>query len=105
MPRHDINIQDGFLFQTLKEGRQMAVSLTTGKAFKGTLKRFDRFAVVFLTAVAPGDEQEILVYKHAIVSISDVPGAEARTSNWSGRRTVRPPGASAPHRTAQGWNG
>ncbi len=75
-----INIQDGFLFVSLKENREVAVALTTGKAFRGTVKRFDRFAVIF-----EASGQEILVYKHAIVSIGDVPGAAARDS--------RPPSA------------
>ena len=29
MPKHNINIQDGFLFQSLKEGHPMAVELVT----------------------------------------------------------------------------
>ena len=75
----NINIQDGFLFQSLKEGRELDVVLTTGKSFKGVrLKRFDRFAVVLAIGT-----QEVLVYKHAIVLISDVAGAPARTRGWN----------------------
>ncbi len=65
MSRHNINIQDGFLFQSLKEGRTMLYELVTGKNLRGRLKRFDRFAVVVDTG-----EREILVYKHAISTIS-----------------------------------
>ncbi len=66
MSRHNINIQDGFLFQSLKEGRQMAFELVNGKRLQGRLKRFDRFAVVVDTG-----QQEILVYKHAISTITE----------------------------------
>ena len=66
MSRHNINIQDGFLFQSLKEGRQMAFDLVNGKRLQGRLKRFDRFAVLVETG-----SQEILVYKHAISIISE----------------------------------
>lgn len=68
MARHNINIQDGFLFQSLKEARQMSFELITGKQIEGRLKRFDRFAVV----VDVGN-RELLVYKHAIATIADAP--------------------------------
>ena len=65
MAKHNINIQDGFLFQSLKEGKLMKVDLITGGSLIGRLKRFDRFAVV----MEDGDK-EILVYKHAISTVS-----------------------------------
>ncbi len=68
MSRHNINIQDGFLFQSLKEARIMSFELVTGKKLEGRLKRFDRFAVVVDTGGV-----EILVYKHAIATIADAP--------------------------------
>ncbi len=64
MPKANINIQDGFLFQKLKAGEQIAVQLVTGDRMEGLLKSFDRFALVL-----ERDEQEILVYKHGIVAI------------------------------------
>jgi host factor-I protein len=66
MSRHNINIQDGFLFQSLKEAKQMAFELVTGKKVEGRLKRFDRFAVVVDTG-----GQEHLIYKHAIATITE----------------------------------
>ncbi|MCP3964275.1 MAG: RNA chaperone Hfq [bacterium] len=63
-----INIQDSFLFGSLKEARVLAISLVTGKAIKGQIKRFDRYAIV-----VESDSQEILIYKHAIVAITEVP--------------------------------
>jgi host factor-I protein len=65
MPKHAINIQDGFLFQNLKEGETMDFELVTGRSIAGRLKRFDRFAVVLEVEGA-----EILLYKHAIATIA-----------------------------------
>ena len=64
MSKHTINIQDGFLFQNLKDGTALTIDLTTGRSLAGTLKRFDRFAVVI-----ESDGKEMLVYKHAIALI------------------------------------
>jgi host factor-I protein len=71
MSKHQINIQDGFLFQNLKEGNLLQVELTTGQRLTGRLRRFDRFAIVL--EVPEG--QELLVYKHAIATISQVAAA------------------------------
>ncbi|MDX1385230.1 MAG: RNA chaperone Hfq [Thermoanaerobaculia bacterium] len=64
MSKHNINIQDGFLFQNLKEATPLRVELTTGRDIQGKLKRFDRFAIVMET-----EGSEVLVYKHAIAQI------------------------------------
>lgn len=61
-----INIQDSFLFGCLKEGTVLAFALVTGKAIKGRIRRFDRYVVV----VDSGSE-ETLIYKHAIVGITE----------------------------------
>ena len=45
MNKPTINIQDGFLFQHLKDGKTMSVELTTGRRLDGRIRRFDRFAV------------------------------------------------------------
>ena len=68
MAKHAINIQDGFLFQNLKEATELSIDLTTGKQLVGKLKRFDRFAVV-----VESQGREVLVYKHAIAQISGPP--------------------------------
>ena len=65
MAKHNINIQDGFLFQNLKEGHPMYVELVTGRSLTGRLKRFDRFAIVL-----ESDGEELLIYKHAIGTIA-----------------------------------
>jgi host factor-I protein len=68
MAKHNINIQDGYLFQSLKEGQTMSLELVTGSTLLGRLKRFDRFAVVIET-----QGKEILIYKHAIATIAAAP--------------------------------
>jgi host factor-I protein len=65
MNKPSINIQDGFLFQSLKDGRAMALEMITGTRLEGKIRRFDRFAVV----VEVGG-REVLVYKHAIATIA-----------------------------------
>ncbi len=70
MSRHSINIQDGYLFQSLKEGRQMSFELVSGKRLQGRLKRFDRFAIVVDTGA-----QEIMLYKHAVSHITEAGGS------------------------------
>ncbi len=63
MNKPSINIQDGFLFQSLKDGRAMSIELVTGKHLEGKIRRFDRFAVVVELA-----GREVMVYKHAIAT-------------------------------------
>ena len=72
MTKHNINIQDGYLFQSLKEGQIMVLELVTGRSLLGRLKRFDRFAVVLET-----EGKEILIYKHAIATIALAPATPA----------------------------
>jgi host factor-I protein len=73
MTKHQINIQDGFLFQNLKEANVLQVELITGLRLTGRLRRFDRFAIVL--EVREG--QELLVYKHAIATICQTHGSES----------------------------
>ena len=68
-----INIQDGFLFESLKEGRTLVFALVTGKQLKGRIKRFDRYAII-----VEGGPQEMLVYKHAISAITAVSSGPPR---------------------------
>lgn len=66
MAKTSINIQDGFLFQHLKAGTQLAVGLMTGRSLSGKIKRFDRFALVL-----DDGKGEILVYKHAVATLEE----------------------------------
>lgn len=67
MSKRPINIQDGFLFESLKEGRILALALVTGKQIKGRIKRFDRYTVLLETGT-----QDVLIYKHAISGLTEV---------------------------------
>ena len=70
MTKHTINIQDGFLFQNLKEATILDVELVTGRKLSGRIKRFDRFALVLET-----EGLEVLIYNHAIGTLgTTVPG-------------------------------
>ena len=71
MSRHNINIQDGFLFQCLKNKLPVHINLVTGRAIEGRLKRFDRFALLL-----DHEEKELLVYKHAIATLEAGEAAE-----------------------------
>ena len=71
MTKPSINIQDGFLFHSLRSGVTIAVQLTTGERLEGKLKRFDRFAIILDLGGL-----EIMVYKHGIVSIEGPAEAE-----------------------------
>lgn len=76
MTKHAINIQDGFLFQSLKVAQILDVELVTGRLLEGRLKRFDRFALVLEI-----HGKEVLIYKHAIATVSaHDPGAAPATS-------------------------
>lgn len=65
MTKASINIQDGFLFHSLKASSDLSIQLVTGRQLAGRLKRFDRFALVL-----ESEGREILIYKHGIVSIA-----------------------------------
>ena len=75
----NINIQDPFFYQLRKDGRMVHVYLMSGKRLTGILRRFDRFAIVI-----ENHEQEQLVYKHAIASISPVAAGEERRMRENG---------------------
>ena len=79
--KRPINIQDSFLFGHLKERRVLAFFLVSGRALKGPLKRFDRYAVV-----VEHQGVEILVYKHAIETISEPPVAAPKPARASDAR-------------------
>ena len=64
MTKQNINIQDGFLFQLLKDAKPLRVTLLSGQVLEGVLKRFDRFSLV----VESGG-RETLVYKHAVATL------------------------------------
>ena len=66
--KRPINIQDSFLFGSLKEGKVLVFALVTGKQLKGQIRRFDRYAIII-----DDGARDILIYKHAIVGITELP--------------------------------
>lgn len=71
MTKTSINIQDGFLFHSLRSGATIAIQLITGERLEGKLKRFDRFAIILDLGGL-----EVMVYKHGIVSVEGPASAE-----------------------------
>ncbi len=63
------NIQDSFLFASLKEDRILAFALVDGTAIAGRIKRFDRYAII-----VESRGLETLLYKHGIVAITEPSG-------------------------------
>lgn len=68
MPKSPFNIQDQYLNQARKERVKVRVKMMSGADFEGYIKSFDSFCVL---AESEGD---ILVYKHAIASITSIDG-------------------------------
>lgn len=62
--RKELRIQDGFLFESLKENRAVALILHDGQVVQGRIKRFDRYVVLI-----ENGNQETLVYKHAVTGV------------------------------------
>lgn len=69
MPKAPFNIQDQYLNQSRKERVKVVVQLMSGVKMEGYIKSFDNFSVLMEVA---GD---ILIYKHAISSITSADGS------------------------------
>lgn len=68
MPKTPFNIQDQYLNQARKERVQVRVVTMSGSEMIGHIKSFDSFCVLF------DSEGDILLYKHAIASITSTSG-------------------------------
>ena len=66
--RRPPNVQDSFLFQTLKDKRLVFVTMVDGSCLFGTIERFDRFVIV-VNQDGKTDDQ-VLVYKSAVCRLS-----------------------------------
>ncbi len=60
-----VNLQDFFLNQVRKDGIQTTVYLINGFQLKGFVKGFDNFTVIL-----ESDGKQMLIYKHAISTIT-----------------------------------
>ena len=58
------NIQDDFLNRARRERLPVTIFLTSGAKLSGRIKSFDKYSLILET-----DNQEQLVFKHAISSV------------------------------------
>ena len=69
MAKAPFNIQDQYLNQSRKERIKVVIHMMSGDKLEGHIKSFDNFSVLM---EVNGD---ILIYKHAIASLTSVDGA------------------------------
>jgi len=67
MTKTQLNLQDAFLNQVRKENLPVTIFLVNGFQLKGTIRGFDNFTVIL-----ESDGKQMMVYKHAISTISPV---------------------------------
>jgi len=60
-----INLQDTFLNQVRKENIPVTIFLVNGFQLKGMIRGFDSFTVIL-----ESDGKQLMVYKHAISTVS-----------------------------------
>ncbi|HBC94911.1 MAG TPA: RNA chaperone Hfq [Pelotomaculum sp.] len=65
MTKPQINLQDAFLNQVRKENIPVTIFLVNGFQLKGMVRGFDNFTVIL-----ESDGKQLMVYKHAISTIS-----------------------------------
>jgi len=68
MAKAPFNIQDQYLNQSRKERVKVTVQFMSGTKMEGYIKSFDNFSVLMEV------QGDILIYKHAISSITSVDG-------------------------------
>ncbi|HEU0265729.1 MAG TPA: RNA chaperone Hfq [Geobacterales bacterium] len=68
MGKAPFNIQDQYLNQSRKEHIRVQIQLMSGEKMEGYIKSFDNFSVLM---EVKGD---LLIYKHAIATITSVDG-------------------------------
>lgn len=69
MPKAPFNIQDQYLNQSRKERVKIVINLMSGDKMEGYIKSFDNFSVLMEI------QGDILIYKHAIATITSVDGS------------------------------
>ncbi len=67
MTKPQINLQDAFLNQVRKDSIPVTIFLVNGFQLKGIVKGFDNFTVIL-----ESDGKQLMVYKHAISTISPI---------------------------------
>jgi len=69
MAKTPFNIQDQFLNQARKERVRVTVVMNSGERLEGMIKSFDSFCVLIDSG------SDVLLYKHAISSITSTDGS------------------------------
>lgn len=77
-----VQLQDEFLQRARKEGKLVAIYLVGGVKLSGKVKGFDRFTVLL-----ESKDQEQLIFKHAISTVSLVRGDLRRAEPRPGADT------------------
>lgn len=65
MTKPQINLQDAYLNQVRKDNIPVTIFLVNGFQLKGMIKGFDNFTVIM-----ESDGKQMMVYKHAISTVS-----------------------------------
>lgn len=68
MAKAPFNIQDQYLNQSRKERVRVAITMMSGARLEGYIKSFDNFSVLL------DANSDILLYKHAIATITSADG-------------------------------
>ena len=69
MAKAPFNIQDQYLNQSRKERIKVVVHMMSGDKMEGHIKSFDNFSVLMEV------QGDILIYKHAIATITSTDGS------------------------------
>ncbi|MDD2444280.1 MAG: RNA chaperone Hfq [Desulfotomaculaceae bacterium] len=76
MSKPQINLQDAFLNQVRKESIPVTIFLINGFQLKGMVRGFDNFTVIL-----ESDGRQLMVYKHAISTVSPLKPVSAAFSD------------------------
>ena len=65
-----INVQDGFFYLLRKDNTLVDITFLSERKTTGRIRRFDKYALILDV-----EGREEMIYKHAIASVSPIPGA------------------------------
>jgi len=85
MARNPTNLQDAVLNQIRKENVPVTVYLVNGVQLKGVIRAFDNFTVML-----EYEGKQLMVYKHAISTVSPVRPVNYAPAGLDQRRPVSP---------------
>ena len=94
------NIQDSFLNTARKEKTIITIYLMSGVKLTGRIRSFDKYSVVLET-----NNQEQLIFKHAISTVVMPRGTHDQRPMGAGERAMAPAPAAAPSAPPSGTEG